>query len=641
MHQRLSLSSWVCLSGRAPTFYSKIALLAKDNSEAMQHLDRLYLTLQASQRIAVPPFTVITAKLSCVEEALAPRVAALDEFAQRPNATAHSVVEAFLAERASANPNAVLPMAAGADGQAESENGGEPDASAVYRAIALEPFRKMAATVLGADLASKLGRLNAIAAGFDGGCVLSVRMLCEGGRHLSLKHPALARLFDLRSHLVEYFTWCLTADAEGVIPSRLRDYSIAGPLGGAGVSSNSKANTPLLTKLLKFELDSIDWLGSPGGLLDLKAARDGGKSSAKSTHPDDIYTVPEAVTGIGEFIHQLLVAMGASKHTAIGYTFQSWTRLYVDHLERARKLRTKALRLDHLDRCHDYFLMALRHFGQQLKARVYCAQPDLKTITGPLITDDDDPVASIKQWESNHEASLNLLHDFRGMFSAGGDAEGSSDDLLDIWTLPRRSERRDSHANATRAVDKSREKNRGGNKRQREEEDDGGVFTPTTPGSATWAHLWLSGGAELLISGRVWHIDNLAAKFKVTKNAVCWPVLLSARFGDNKLAHCEHVGKAGHSSLTSAAHRLSGFRPASLFADTSLWRYPTDKEKATLSAQRAKAQPGASKSSPEVGRGRARGRDGRGRRARGRDARGGRGQGFQQPSSPLGEETTA
>lgn len=606
----------------------------------MQHLDRLYLTLQAAQRIAVPPSTALTAKLDSVEAALAPRLAALDEFSQRPNANAHSIVEAFLTERASANMPAAAVVAPQGGGEGVGAGAAEPDASAVYRAIALDPFRRMAAAVLGADPDSKLGRLNAIAAGFSGDCVLSVRMLCEGGRHLSLKHPALARLFDLRSHLAEYFTWCLTADSTGAIPSRLRHYSIDGTLGEmSGGSGPPKPGAPLLAKLLRLELDSIDWLGAPGGLLALKAVRDGGKSSAKSTHPDDIYTLPEAVMGIGEFIHQLLVALGASQTVDQGYTFKSWTDLYIRHLECARKLRTRTLRLSHLDRCHEYYLMSLRNVGQDLKAKIFCAQPDQKVISGPLLTDDDEPIASIKQWEANHEASLNLLHDFRGMFSAAPDEEEADSDLLDAWTLPRRSERRGSSSGG--AKDSGRGKSdREGKKRQRDEAEDSGAFIPTEPGSAVWAHMWLSGRSELLISGRVWHVTNLAAKFKTTPHSACWPVLLSARVGDNRLAHCEHVGHADHATLTSSAHRLSGFRPAALLADKTLWRYPTVKEKSMLSEQRVKAQgsprnpPGAG---PKVGRGR--GNVGRG--APRRAARGGHGQDFRQLSSLLGGESTA
>lgn len=619
---------------RAPVFHSRIVRLSAGNHEAVQHLDRLYLTLQSAQGIAAPTSATLTAKLDCVEAALAPRLAALDEFVQRPNATAHSVVEAFVAERASANPNAVVPAAA-PDGQVAHAGGAiEPDASAVYRAIALEPFRRMAAAIDKEDVDTKIGRLNALAAGFDGQCVLGIRMLCEGGRQLSLKHPALAKLFDLRSHLPDYFTWCLTADASGTTPSRLKEYAIVGPPDKPGSSHSQREGLVLLDRLLKFELDSIDWINSPGGVLALKAAKDGGKAVAKVVHPEDIYTIPDVVTDVGDFIHQLLVAMGAPKESANGYTFQAWTRFYVSHLECAKKLQTRELRLEHLDRCHEYFLKALRHYGSEIRARIYCAQPDLKTLSTPILTDEDEPVAAMKQWETEHETALNLLYNFRGMFGPTGGAPTSSaarGELDDPWVLPRRSQRSRGGGPSQTTPKSGQASERGvGRKRGRDETGDGRLPTPMAPGTATWAHLWLAGRSELLISGRVWKLRKLSAKLKLKADrAVCWPVLLSARVGDNKLAHCERYGQADHTSLDSLAHQLQGFQPVALLEDTSLWRYPTEQEKSVLNAQRVKAQSASTRDGSNAhppGR-----NEGKGRGAARRPIRGG--WGFRQPST--------
>lgn len=635
------------LSRRAPVFAAKIAQLSQNNAETMQHLDRLYYTLQAAQRIVVPASTTLVAKLDCVEAALAPRIAALDEFVLRPNATAHSVVEAFIAERTSANPNAPASSAPANGAGEEPASGAEPDASAVYRAIALEQFRKMATAVLKEDTSTRMGRLNAIAAGFDGQCMLAVRMLCEGGRQLSLKHPALAKLFDLRSHLADYFTWCLTADDKGHIPPRLSEYSIVGRHSSLNSSAVQKTGQAFLNQLLKFELATMDWLSAPGGLLALKAVRDGGDVAAKGTHPDDVYTIPEVVSEIGDFIHQLLVAMGApdNKHAKGGYSFAEWTQFYVRHLLMAKKLRTLELRFQHLDRCHEYFLAALRHYGQELQTRVYCAQPDVKSFDAPLLTDQDELVVSIKAWESSHETALELLHKFRGMFSPDGPSGASRKEaeLEDAWTLPRRSQRngrpRGSGDSSADSRGKQPDKARGADnprKRPREDKEVTSANSVMAPGSATWSHLWLSGRSELFVSGRVWKIRKVAAKLKVEAGrTICWPVVLSARVGDNRLAHCEHHDKAGHETLDSAAHKIAGFRASTLVEDTSLWRYATDREKDALRAQRAHTADSDPKHSSQRGKGAARGLG----RGRARHARGG--QDFQPPSPPQVEEVTA
>lgn len=529
------------LSLRAPVFHDKIAALASSNAEIMQHLDRLYVALQSTHGITDASIVPVTSKLDLVEGTLAPRVSALDEFINNPGATAHSVVEAFLAERASANiqPNAP-PLTARSGVQTDQtldSDGIEPDSSAVYRAIAQESFRRMAASVLAEDPNSRIGRLNAIAAGFDGQCVLGVRMLCEGNRALSLKHSALSRLFDLRAHLADYFTWCLLADSSGKIPSRMSNYSLVGRPPRSDDSqgiATAKAGQTFLTQLLAFELASMDWLNSPGGLVALKAVRDGGDASARNINAADAFTIPEIVNELGEFIHQLLVAMGAPKSgQGTGYSFAEWARFYVNHLLLAKKLRTRDLRLEHLDRCHEYFVTSLGHYGRELKSRVYCAQPDQKSIATPLFSDQDELIATMKEWESSHETALDMLHKFRGMFApVSADAKGKqNEELDDPWVLPKRSQRQAPQKHPEAGTSKGGKQPEENPKRKRERErsaNSGDGSASAAPGSTTWAHLWLSNRTELFISGRVWKIKKLAAKLKVKPGReVCWPVLYS------------------------------------------------------------------------------------------------------------------
>jgi len=119
-----------------------------------------------------------------------------------------------------------------------------------------------------------------------------------------------------------------------------------------------------------------------------------------------------------------------------------------------------------------------------------------------------------------------------------------------------------------------------------------------SPGSATNAHLWLSGRSELLISGRVWKVHKLASKLKLKAGQpVCWPVILSAKVGGNRLSHCEHAGQLGHETLDSPAHRIAGFRASAVIEDSSLWRYPTEREKETLRERQGQvqAQPNSNK----------------------------------------------
>lgn len=229
-----------------------------------------------------------------------------------------------------------------------------------------------------------------------------------------------------------------------------------------------------------------------------------------------------------------------------------------------------------------------------------------------------------------------MLHKFRGMFGPG-EAGGSGRqqvDLDDAWTLPRRSQR------SKRTFGEKTDEGKGsGDPRKRARTDKETAPARTlapSPGSATGAHLWLSGRTELYISGRVWKIRKLAAKLKLKAGqAVCWPVVLSARVGENRLAHCEHAGQPGHENIDGTAHKIAGFRASAIIEDESLWRYPTEEERETLRERRAQAPVVPARRPGVPDRGAAR----EARRGAPRQARGG--QDFPPPSPPQVEEVTA
>lgn len=143
--------------------------------------------------------------------------------------------------------------------------------------------------------------------------MIGIRVLCEGSRTLAAKHDALTTLFQIRRYIPEYLSWSLVSTPQGKLPSRLKDYSILGPVGDTG--QPSPAGQSFYTKLLKFDFQGMDWLHSPGGLLALKAARDGNHIPVGHVDPADAYFIPEVVAELGQMVHQLLVAMGAAKES--------------------------------------------------------------------------------------------------------------------------------------------------------------------------------------------------------------------------------------------------------------------------------------------------------------------------------------
>lgn len=357
---------------------------------------------------------------------------------------------------------------------------------------------------------------------------------------------------------------------------------------------------------MKFELQTMDWVSSPGGLLAWKAIKDGGMAPVGKVHPMDVYTIPSIVEDLGLMIHKVLVAMGAAKvSTEAALTFYDWTKKYVEHLWAAKHLPDET-RLSHLDECHCLFALSLQVAGDRMAETLNCLRPDLHDTIPPFFPLNEKPLSVIIEWQTTREQALNLMHAHRGIFAPVGPSHGiAASSSEDPWELPRRSRK---HRVPDDPV----------TKKQRT-----GVDTNPTPersraepGSLVATHLWLVKDTELYVSGKVWFVRKVAAHLKVKVADFCWPVLLNARVGDNRLAHCDNHRARGHESLTATAHtveRLDLDELSAIAHRDKLWRYPEKTEKAKLLQRIAKAGLDAPPTF-RPGRGRGRGRSSGGRR---------------------------
>lgn len=525
----------------------------------------------------------LTTKLIEVEKLLLSRLAAVTEFANRPGATAVSIVESLLSERASvqgAGDNRIRDEEAD-NGDADPRGGGV-ESDSILRAINLDPFRHMAASVLAADVEDVRGRRRALVRGFANDCVLSVRVLCQGSVSIVRKHAALGRLHSLRRHLPEYLTFHLVADAAGNIPSRLRNYSILGPFDDATGLVRPEGQA-FFDKLLKFDLQAMDWMFAPGGLLALKAARDGGLVAAAKVHPLDIYTIPGIVKELGAMVHQLLVCMGGAKaDTETAVTFQSWTDLYLAHLAATSQLVDDASKIAHLDDCHRLFALGLRVAGERMAEAVFNVNPDRQDRIPPPVPLNEDPAAYVTAWGRRREAVLDAMIDHLGLFPTPPAASTDRARFNNPWVLPLRSE-----------CHKPTSEWRPGLKRPVQPVEDvkklSKMADHATTRSLAASHMWLSKGKELFVSGKVWNIGKVTRKLNVGKRDCCWPVLLNARTPENRIAHCEKLGTPGHENLEAAAHRIPNFDLKALVSDATLWRHASESEKKKLNEQIEKA----------------------------------------------------
>ena len=76
------------------------------------------------------------------------------------------------------------------------------------------------------------------------------------------------------------------------------------------------------------------------------------------------------------------------------------------------------------------------------------------------------------------------------------------------------------------------------------------------PGSLSIASRYLNEGRDLVTSGRVWHLQRIAAHLGVPLRGLCWPFLLSLCADQNRPLRCKHWGQRNHETATSAAHLL-------------------------------------------------------------------------------------
>ena len=328
--------------------------------------------------------------LPLLESVLVDRRHALLDAQAKAGSTGATVAQDLLVEHATSVGTASTPAGGGVP---VTPAGGAVDPTCT--ALWSPEFRAAARAVLSHDVTTTEGRLDAIADGFATDVPLAVRTLCAPTKELSKRHPALALLSDLHGDLGLYFTRITTASVTGAVAPRLKKYTFEGAMGEDG--RPPAAGVTFLRQLLDFDLVSMDWLGSPGGLLAYMAARDATSPMAPPPAAE-VFTTPAVVAELAPFIHKLLVGMGAADTLAPGqqgYTFLTWAEKYSQHLKLVLTLPSEDEQSLFLDHCHALFLAALRSCGAQLREAVHSLRPQHRALSFPLFTDTEEPTKAL------------------------------------------------------------------------------------------------------------------------------------------------------------------------------------------------------------------------------------------------------
>lgn len=244
--------------------------------------------------------------LGLIEASLLARTPALEEAADKEGATAASIVAALIHEVSTLRRGSTSKSSVDDPSAEERLSSFAPADAELEAAISQSPaFKRVCRVLSDIDLKADHGPRDAIAAGFDGACVLSVRTLISQSRYgdpVAKRHPCLGVLNDFRPSLPGYFNFMLRADAStGLVPRKLSKYRFA-----------MDSSAEILQKFLKLELSSMNWISAPHGLQGYRQ-RSNGWTQPIATDPRDFYCQPDLLEELGSFGNRLFVSIGCSK----------------------------------------------------------------------------------------------------------------------------------------------------------------------------------------------------------------------------------------------------------------------------------------------------------------------------------------
>ena len=206
-----------------------------------------------------------------LEKALADRQPTLAEAEGAANSTTETIAAHLLDELAR------IKGAGASDGSLGDQHTPMPSADAIEAALqgkASKHFRDMAQQLEGCDLSTTEGQRDALSYGFNGKCVLAIRVLlsaAEKGDPVASRHQTLGILSDLRQHRRAYLVDMLRVDERSrLVPARMLRYEFSSVR-----MAGDQRNSVLFDALLKLDGAGVDWIAAPHGAMGWKQHQDG------------------------------------------------------------------------------------------------------------------------------------------------------------------------------------------------------------------------------------------------------------------------------------------------------------------------------------------------------------------------------
>jgi len=239
---------------RRPNLDRFVILKSRDNLTALSCVRRLRVELLEVEKKDLDLVEVLDGP-DGLERRLHDRRNILTEAEAQPGATAETITAALLDELRkirSSGPSASLPSM----GDNAPTPLDETRLVAVLTGSDNAAFRKITTALSGLDLSTPSGQRDALTLGYDGQCVVTVRVLFSttenGDLTVVRRHSTLSQLNELRQHRTAYFNWHLRVGKDMAIADRMERYSIASMLDGG--------DRTVLEGWLRLDLDTTDFI---------------------------------------------------------------------------------------------------------------------------------------------------------------------------------------------------------------------------------------------------------------------------------------------------------------------------------------------------------------------------------------------
>lgn len=530
---------------RMPTFKQAILDRCHTSMEGIGFLSQLKSALLAREGQGLD----LALAAPQIEAALEERIALVRRLSANAEATAVSIVTALSKELGRSNSGRSRGLSATEEGPLDEV---QPMGEAIRQALQEEPFSALIRAVAAQDLSSVRGKRNALAAGFNGECILSVRVLCSFSK---MGDPVrnqdstrtLARLNDLRPDRCEYFNYVLRVEVDQpVVPERMMRYTFA-----------TLQDPTLLEQFLQFEFDKMNWIAAPHGLngylqaLHLRA-------QPAVTDPKDYFARVEQLNDLGEFGQRLFSSLGCTVGDLDdGFDFKGLCAFYARHLQCSWKCANQEDQLVWMEESVASFKSSLSLLGATLRQKVYSADPASVVLTRVLVPRASEEIQACLKKQRTLEEFANWRVNYQSLCPPRGTPLGS--DVLPLLSK-KKTGSADKPGSDKPGWNKSRESGSKGPKLARSaeesklkaEEDSHSV----EPGSRSGMHTWGANRSTLFISGQVWNIKGIAERHKLDAKSYCWPYLLANCRPAFRVARCDKWGQPGHTTANDSAHRL-------------------------------------------------------------------------------------